>query len=185
MPGKITPAQRKLIERLRTDHDVLASAVKKFLLENGVDSVGSLSIDEASRLLEVLQKLRKERNLPDIIHVTKKQIALIKSLQDGESRIRITTKFLKEHSLRDPEELTLHDASALIDSLLAAKAGTREERMQSPITLKQLHFIGSLSAQEKKKEILSRFLKKAKKKTPEELTRSEARSLIDLMLETR
>lgn len=154
-------------------------------MESGVDAVSDLAMDEASKLIELLKEVKKKHNLPDILHITSKQIALIRSLQDGEARIAITSKFLKEHDLQDPEQLSLQDASALINSLLAAKAGTKEERMQSPITLKQLHFIESLSSKEKKQEILSRFLKKVKKKDPGELNRSEARNLIDLLLETR
>lgn len=183
--GRLTTGQRKLIDRLRTDHAELSKAVKAFLAREGKDTVGDLSIDEASRLIEGLQKIRREKNIPDIIHVSKKQVALIRSLQDGEERIRITQKFLKERALSDPEELALHDASLLIDSLLAAKAGTKEERMQSPITLKQLHFISSLLSSGKKSEIFSRYMKSVKKKTPEELSRSEARNLIDILLETR
>lgn len=185
MPGKITSGQRKLIDRLRTDHAEIASTVKTFLTENGKDGIGDLSIDEASKLIESIQKLRKELNLPDIIHITRKQVALIRSLQDGEARISITRKFMKEHGVGEPEELALHDASSLIDQLLNAKAGTQEERMRSPITLKQLHFIESLTSQEKNKEKLTSFLKRVKKKTPEELSRTEARNLIDLLLETR
>ena len=80
-------------------------------------------------------------------------------------------------------ELSVSQASQLIDRLLTAKAGTKEERSMSPATMKQIRYIEKLLENEKFRKTVEELFRKYRKKTADELTRKEAGEIIDRVIE--
>ncbi len=181
--SKISTAQKKLIDRFSDAKDG-KRIIEKFLKEVEKRTVADLTLQEASRLITRIKE-NKIQVVPLKSSPTLKQIALIRSLQDGEERIRITSEYLKKNGNIDISELSVSQASQLIDSLLTAKAGNKDERSMSPATMKQIRYIEKLLENEKFREIIEEYFRKHRKGSPDELTRKEAGEIIDRVIEIR
>jgi hypothetical protein len=181
---KITAGQEKLIEKLGKESDRNSGIVAKFLEKNFKHSVADLTMQEASKLIESMKKLQVNSEISNPPPVTAKQIALLKRLQDGNERIQKLRQMLGKLRKDSISELTVPEASAVIDALISTKAGSTEERGRSPATEKQVKFLEKLYARENNNAVIDRYLAKQRKKSLDELTRSEAAELLDRLVET-
>jgi|GEM_PF-2174031 uncharacterized membrane-anchored protein YjiN (DUF445 family) len=181
---KITVGQEKLIDKLRQESNRNAESVAKFLEKNFKHSVSDLTMQEASRLIESLKKLQVNSEISSNPPVTAKQIALLKRLQDGSERIQKLMQMLGKLKKDSINELTVPEASTVIDALISTKAGTNEERGRSPATEKQVRFLEKLYATDNNRTVIDGFLTRQRKKNLEELTRSEAGELLDRLVES-
>lgn len=179
--SRLSTAQKKLIDRFSDVKDG-KKIIEKFLKEAEKKSVEDLTLQEASRLITRIKDNRIQapstKSSPTV-----KQIALIRSLQDGEERIRITAEYLRKTRITEVSELSVTQASELIDRLLIAKAGNKEERSMSPATMKQTRYIEKLLENEKFRKIIEELFRKFRKGSPDELTRKEAGEIIDRIIE--
>ncbi len=180
---KISPGQLKLLEKLTAQNKGVLTEVNSFLKKSFKHEISDLSMTEASRLIEKIKSERKVEDIPP--PVTSKQLSLIKRLQDSEERISSTARYLSKVKKSSAEELTVREASSLLDELLKLKSGAPEERGRTPLTEKQLHLLERLYKQADTSSSIDEFLKKFRKKSLEELTRSEAGIILDRILEAR
>ncbi|MCL4451446.1 MAG: hypothetical protein M1327_02320 [Candidatus Thermoplasmatota archaeon] len=184
MASKITDGQGKLIEKLSQQNDRNTEIIEKFLEKNFKHSVSDLTMQEASRLIESLKKLQDNPEHSNPPPVTAKQIALLKRLQDGNERIEKLKQMLLKLKKDNINELTVPEASSVIDALISTKAGSNEERGKSPATEKQVKFLEKLYASENNRTVIEGYLARRRKKSLDELTRSEAGELLDSLVET-
>ena len=181
---KITAGQEKLIDKLSQASDKNTETISKFLEKNFKHSISDLTMQEASRLIESLKKLQINSEDSNPPPVTVKQIALLKRLQDGSERIQKLKQMLVKLKKDSINELTVPEASTVIDALISAKAGSTEERGRSPATEKQVKFLEKLYANENNRTVIDGYLARQRKKSLDELTRSEAGELLDRLVET-
>jgi hypothetical protein len=179
--SRLSAAQKKLIDRFSAAKDG-KRIIEKYLKETEKKTVEDLTLQEASRLITRIKDGRIQAP-PTKTSPTVKQATLIRSLQDGDERIRITADYLRKMGITEISELSVSQASQLIDRLLAAKSGTKEERSMSPATMKQIRYIEKLLENEKFKKTVEDLLRKYRKKTADELTRKEAGEIIDRVIE--
>ncbi len=184
MATKITSGQEKLIDKLSQASKRNTEAVAKFLEKNFKHSVSDLTMQEASRLIESIKKLQVNSEDSNPPPVTAKQIALLKRLQDGNERIQKLKQMLVKLKKDNINELTVPEASTIIDALISTKAGSMEERGRSPATEKQVKFLEKLYATENNQTVIDGYLARQRKKSLDELTRSEAGELLDRLVET-
>lgn len=157
--------------------------ISGFLKKNFKHSVSDLTMQEASRLIETLRS-QEGASVARPPPVTAKQVSLLKRLQDGAERMEKLNSMLRKIGKESISELTVPEASAIIDSLILTKAGSSEERGRSPATEKQVRFLEKLYARENSKKTIDTFLAKHRKKSLEELTRSEAGELLDGLVDS-
>ena len=181
---KITAGQEKLIDKLSQVSNRNTETVSKFLEKNFKHSVSDLTMQEASRLIESLKKLQVNSEISNPPPATAKQIALLKRLQDGNERIQKLQQILGKLRKDSINELTVPEASTVIDELISTKAGSTEERGRSPATEKQVKFLEKLYASENNQKVIDGYLARQRKKSLDELTRSEAGELLDRLVET-
>ncbi len=179
--SRLSAAQKKLIDRFSAAKDG-KRIIEKYLKETEKKTVEDLTLQEASRLITRIKDGRIQAPSTKT-SPTVKQATLIRSLQDGDERIRITADYLRKMGITEISELSVSQASQLIDRLLAAKSGTKEERSMSPATMKQIRYIEKLLENEKFKKTVEDLLRKYRKKTADELTRKEAGEIIDRVIE--
>ncbi|MCL5804479.1 MAG: hypothetical protein M1306_04145 [Candidatus Thermoplasmatota archaeon] len=179
--SRLSAAQKKLIDRFSDAKDG-KRIIEKYLKETEKKTVEDLTLQEASRLITRIKDGRIQAPSTKT-SPTVKQATLIRSLQDGDERIRITADYLRKMGITEISELSVSQASQLIDRLLAAKSGTKEERSMSPATMKQIRYIEKLLENEKFKKTVEDLLRKYRKKTADELTRKEAGEIIDRVIE--
>ena len=179
--SKISAAQKKLIDRFSDAKDG-KRIIEKYLKETEKKTVEDLTLQEASRLITRI-KDNKIQTPSTKTSPTVKQTTLIRSLQDGDERIRITEDYLRKTGITGISELSVSQASQLIDRLLRAKAGTKEERSMSPATMKQIRYIEKLLENEKFRKTVEDLFRRYRKKTADELTRKEAGEIIDRVIE--
>ncbi|MGC8515879.1 MAG: hypothetical protein ACP5OC_07090 [Thermoplasmata archaeon] len=184
MASKITTGQGKLIEKLSQENNRYTEIIEKFLEKNFKHSVSDLTMQEASRLIETLKKLQVNSEISNPPLVSPKQIALLKRLQDGNERIQKLQQILGKLGKDGINELTVPEASTVIDALISTKAGSTEERGRSSATEKQVKFLEKLYANEKNRIVIDGYLARQRKKSLDELTRSEAGKLLDRLVET-
>ena len=179
--SRLSAAQKKLIDRFYDAKDG-KRIIEKYLKETEKKTVEDLTLQEASRLITRI-KDNKIQTPSTKTSPTVKQTTLIRSLQDGDERIRITADYLLKMGITEISELSVSQASQLIDRLLTAKAGTKEERSMSPATMKQIRYIEKLLENEKFRKTVEELFRKYRKKTADELTRKEAGEIIDRVIE--
>ena len=111
---------------------------------------------------------------------TQSQLSFISKMRNASpERDEIFQKFLKEKGKPDAPELTIQEASELIDILSGMKGVDRGDPTDTPATRKQLQFIKNLQGRDKRMDTTSGYLKELKKTDLSELTRKEASTLID------
>ncbi|MCW6169411.1 MAG: hypothetical protein LVQ96_07900 [Thermoplasmatales archaeon] len=177
-----TKNQIEFIKKLELASTERGTILENFLNEKKVMDVDELTIDDASKLIEELKKVKTDEDNKSF--ATGKQISLLNKLQDTDERIRITGQFLDEKQKETVNILSVHEASELIDKLMKLPSGTKQDTAGSLATDKQLKFVKSLQNSEKRLEVTRTFLIELKKSTIEELTRSEASALIDSLKES-
>ena len=116
-----------------------------------------------------------------------KQISFIESLSKGnEGQEKIVRDYLSSLGKGSVEELSTREASALIDKLKVKQPqgqsyGNSSRMSSENASPKQISYIRSLSAGEKKQDVLSKYLKKVGKDSIENLNKREASELIETL----
>ena len=113
--------------------------------------------------------------------VTKKQIKYISTMVVDVERRKALDDFLKLKEIATIAELTVEDASELIDKLKSMPYDQPETKTEKPATKKQIDYIKNLQNTDKKKETAKNYLTEKKKNGMEELTSREASALIDAL----
>ncbi len=116
-----------------------------------------------------------------IRNATKKQIKYISTLVVDVERRKALDDFLKLKEIATIAELTVEDASELIDKLKSVPYDQPETKTEKPATKKQIDYIKNLQNTDKKKETAKNYLTEKKKNGMEELTSREASALIDAL----
>ncbi len=117
---------------------------------------------------------------------TRSQINFINKLtEQGAERLEVSEKFLKKLGKGSVSELTVQEASSLIEKLKSVKVEGSDMSNSGGPTQKQLKFIGNLQNSEERIAFTTNFLKKRGKGTYNELNLSEASSLIDGLMEIK
>jgi hypothetical protein len=182
MSEQPTRSQKNFLNKLSENSEERQEAIQVYLRDSGKGSIDELSISEASALIDKITKIKdpneKSTGGPS---VSKKQLNFISNLQDTEERIAFTSKYLKSIGKKSTDELVIKEASTLIDSLMSLKSGTSKTEGSSDFkaTPKQINFLKSLQKSKKETDLTGDYLKKLKKVSLEELSRSEASELIE------
>ena len=116
-----------------------------------------------------------------IRNATKKQIEYISTMVADVERRKALDDFLKLKEIATIAELTVEDASELIDKLKSVPYDQPETKTEKPATKKQIDYIKNLQNTDKKKETAKNYLTEKKKNGMEELTSREASALIDTL----
>ncbi len=182
MSGELTRSQKNFLNKLMEESSERLEASEKFMRNLGKGEISELSVQEASRLIDELQKIKTEGgssiggNGP-----TKKQKTFISNLQDSEERIAFTRKYLEKAGKKSVDELNVKEASALIDGLMEKKGDPERSRAQTDFqaTPKQINYIRSLQKSEKDQKTVTEYLKSIGKKSLDEITRTEASTIIE------
>jgi bacterioferritin (cytochrome b1) len=100
------------------DTEERKNLIKSYLSEKKKESINSLSMTEASSLIDRLMQLKGGPRTSSADNLaTKKQIQFIKNLQDTDSKLKFALSYLKDLKKMSVEELTKKEASTLIEKL--------------------------------------------------------------------
>lgn len=174
-----TKKQIDFINKLREASGEREETVSKFLKDKDKNDIQELSIPETSDLIDALKKIKVEGETLSAGFATGKQISFLTNLQDTEERRSAARDYLKNLGKDSVNELSINEASELIDTLMKMPRGERLDASEMGPTSKQIKFIQSLQKNPNGSGIVSAHLKKLKKGTLEELTRKEASDLIE------
>ncbi len=173
---KITSKQVDFINRLVSSSKEADARLKKLLSEKYRTELQDLPRREASDLIDELKRVSSSDPSHSEGNLTKKQQSFIQRLQDMEERVEATKSFLRECGKGGIDELSIKEASSLIDRLLSIRVGKRLSDV--PATDKQIGFIEKLTKSDKGNH-LEAFLKEFGKKSISDLTREEASKIIN------
>lgn len=174
-----TKKQIDFINKLRGASEEREEAVSVFLKERDKRDIEELSVPETSDLIDALKKIKVEGEVMSGGYATGKQISFLTNLQDTEERRTKAKEYLDNLGKVSVNELSINEASELIDTLMKMPRGERLDASEMGPTSKQIKFIQSLARNNNGTEIVSSHLKKLKKESLEELTRKEASELIE------
>lgn len=174
-----TKKQIDFINKLRGASQEREEAVQEFLKARDKADIQELSVPETSDLIDSLKRIKVEGEEVSAGLATGKQISFLNNLQDTEERKKSTSEFLKPLGKASVNELTINEASELIDTLMKMPRGERLDASEMAPTSKQIKFIQSLQKSPDGTGVASSYLKKLGKGTLEELTRKEASELIE------
>ncbi len=170
-------SQVKLIEKLCSGNLGRRKLLQAFLKDHGITDISELALREASALIEILKKSDEgsgEGKRTPL--VTEKQLQFLKKLQDSAPRRDETLDFIRAARVSSLDELSVAQASSLIDALMKLPRGKASD---APISGKQIKFIQSLIKRSENAAVLKNFLAGARKKSLDELSSGEASDLID------
>ncbi len=116
---------------------------------------------------------------------TKNQIEFIRKLcEDDSDREAKVTEYLNIKGKDEVKDLSMQEASELIDSLKKIK-GPESDKKEVLATGKQISFITNLQDTEERKNLVSSYLAEKKKANINSLTMAEASSLIDRLMQLK
>ena len=114
---------------------------------------------------------------------TKSQLNYIEKLCAGNpSREKTLKKFLKDQEVTDISELTVRDASIIIEMLKKSEDSNKGNRNVMTISGKQLQLIDKLQDSEQRKSETARYLRENHVESLNELSLNQASGLIDSLL---
>ncbi len=175
-----TRSQVNFINKLTESDSGRLEESENFLKHLGKGSISELSVPEASSLIDKLKNIHVAGEDTGGSGPTAKQIKFLGNLQDSEERIRYTAKFLSGIGKKTYSELSLSEASKLIDGLMGIKgSGSSGATKDFNVTPKQVSFIKNLQTTDHELKISAEFLTSLGKKDFDELTRTEASKLIE------
>lgn len=174
-----TKKQIDFLNRLREASGEREEAVSQFLKDVGKGDIQELSVPETSDLIDSLKKIKVEGETMSSGYATGKQISFLTNLQDTEERRAKAKDYLDGIGKASVNELSINEASELIDTLMKMPRGERLDASEMGPTGKQIKFIQSLAKNQNGTNTVSSYLKKVKKGSLEELTRKEASELIE------
>ncbi len=118
---KVSPTRSQInfITKLREGSSEREDFIQKFLEEKAKDNVSQLSVPEASSLIDSLKKIKSENSSSpgEIKTATPKQIKFIKGLQNSSDKLEKSISYMKNLGKGDISELTVKEASGLIELL--------------------------------------------------------------------
>lgn len=174
-----TKNQLEFIKRLREESTDRENILKEFLNSRGKDDVKDLTVPEASELIDSLKKIKSPASENKEILATGKQITFITNMQDTEERKNLIRSYLSEHKKETINNLSMPEASMLIDKLMQLKGGNSSSNTDNLATKKQIQFIKNLQDTDTRLKFAANYLKDLKKMSIEELTKKEASTLIE------
>ena len=179
-----TKKQLDFIDKLRSASSEREDIVFKFLDSKEKGSISELSVPETSELIDRLKAVKVEGENVSAGFATGKQISFLTNLQDTEERRSAARDYLRNLGKTSVNELSINEASELIDSLMKMPRGERLDASELAPTSKQIKFIQSLQKSPNGSGITNSYLKKVRKAQLEELSRKEASELIELLKST-
>lgn len=179
-----TKKQIDFINKLRGASTEREETVQQFLKSREKADISELTVPETSELIDELKKIKVSGEEAGAGFATGKQISFLTNLQDTEERRAFAIDFLGKMGKKSVNELSIPEASELIDTLMKMPRGERLDASEMAPTTKQLRFIQSLQKSPDGSGIASSYMKKLKKKSLEELTRKEASELIEMLKST-
>lgn len=174
-----TRKQIDFINKLRNASQEREEAVQQFLKSREKGDIIELSVPETSDLIDTLKRIKVEGEAVSAGYATGKQISFMTNLQDTEEKRSKAQSYLKERGKVSVNELSINEASELIDLLMQMPKGERLGANEMPPTSKQIRFLESLMKTPKGAETAKTFMSKARKGNLEELNRKEASELIE------
>ncbi|MCL4356659.1 MAG: hypothetical protein M1460_02185 [Candidatus Thermoplasmatota archaeon] len=118
---KVSPTRSQInfITKLREGSGERENFIQKFLEEKAKDNISQLSVPEASSLIDSLKKIKSEGSASEggVKTATPKQIKFIKALQNSSEKLEKSISYLKNIGKDDISELTVKEASGLIELL--------------------------------------------------------------------
>ncbi|MEM0158211.1 MAG: hypothetical protein QW812_01705 [Thermoplasmataceae archaeon] len=112
----MTKKQNTYIEYLLRDETIRAEA-QRILSLMGVTSISSLTIDQASDLIDRLKKIPIQPGRKSRKFASRRQVSFIRSLAQAEDRKRILENYLAKKGKANLEDLYTDEASEIIDLL--------------------------------------------------------------------
>ena len=177
--GKITKKQIEYIERVVAGREKRQKALNEYIAEKNYDSIESLSLSEASSVIDMLKGIPDTSSGRPESSPTSKQLSYIRSLTESRERSEAASKFLREKGKESIDLLTLEEASDLIDTLRNISVNAKELPGGRKATEKQIEYIKSLSSEKSGLDAVKKYLSRIGKKELDELDSREASDLID------
>ena len=119
-----TKNQLSFIKKLRDAGYEGEETLQHYLHGKRKSRVSDLSVKEASELIEKLKSIHGTDNIGIVNkNATKKQIQFIMNLQDTHKNMETAKKYLAGLKKKRLEEITINEASGLIDMLKVIKGG--------------------------------------------------------------
>lgn len=180
-----TPTKKQLdfIDRLRSASDEREAKFQELVGSFGKGDISELDMREASQVIETLKKIHVEGESAGPSSPTVKQLSFLQNLQDTEERIKVTGEYLKKLGAKALGNLSVQEASELIDRLMKIKGGQRLDTSGNPATGKQLNYIRKLQESDEMMKVYNKLMDKFKKSELDDLTKGEASELIEKMKE--
>ena len=173
-----TKNQISFIMKLRDSSPERNEKAQAILRSAGKGRVEELSVQDASKLIDELKKIKVE-NEKSSTHLTGKQLSFLQTLTRDENRKVESDKYLKMHRKEDLNFLSIEEASELIELLKDVKGEVSGNISDKPASPKQVKFIKGLQETEDSMEISRDYLADIRKKSLDELTSREASVLIE------
>lgn len=177
--GKITKKQIEYIKKLIAGSEKRQKALNEYIAEKNYGNVESVSLSEASSVIDMLKGISDVASGRLELSPTSKQLSYIRSLTESRERNVAASRFLKEKGKGSIDLLSLEEASNLIDTLRGIPSSTKEVLGGRKATDKQIRYIEALSSEKAGKEVVRKYLSKTGKKELDELDSREASILID------
>lgn len=172
----LTGGQLDIINNLAKASKERMSILENFLRENGKSEVTEFSMKEASDLIDRLRAVRAERVIEH--YLTQNQLIFLDQLQDTPARREHTGSFLELRKKQSIHSLSSSEASELIAVLKTMKPPSEGEKLDAPLTVKQMDIINDLQDTEIRVAETERYLNQVVSKDLRHLTREEADELI-------
>ncbi len=116
-PSGPTRKQLSFLQNLQ-DTEERISATAKFLKKNSKDSLRSLSVQEASELIDSLAKLKSGQRIDTSGNpATEKQLMFIRRLQNSEDMMKVYKSLMKKFGKDSLADITKGEASELIEKM--------------------------------------------------------------------
>ena len=148
-----TGSQVSFINRLREASLEREEAFQKLIGEMGKSRVNDLTMQEASKLIDALKKIRVENGKSGSSYLTGKQLSYLQNLVRDPGRKETSEKYLLEHGKEGMNFLAMDEASELIDMLRNIKTEGTGSNSEAPATKKQIQFIKNLQVSGKQREM--------------------------------
>lgn len=175
----ITEGQLDVITRLSVSSGERYLHLENFLKKNGVKKIERLGMKEASELIEEMSRISAGVTIEHFL--TESQLEFIDQLQDTEPRRIYTKEYVATRGKKSMNSLSSSEASELISVLQTMKPPSEGEKLDAPMTMKQMHAINELQSTEERRAFTDRFITQTLGKELTELTRQEADELIGLL----
>lgn len=175
----LSEGQADMIARMRSISVERDRYVDSYLEGKGDRSIGELTMKEAKELIDELSRITEGVRIEH--YLTHNQMIYVDQLQDTAPRRNYTAEFLKMRDKKSIDSLSTSEASELIAVLKSMRPPSEGEKLDAPITLKQMEKIHEFQDTEERRAVTERFLGEVLSKGLLQLTRQEADELISML----